>query len=266
MAGMRVVVGGAATTTATSTSTTCGPRSPSTRDDARRADGHLPVDPRRVRGGHRATSAPPSTTPAARSTSTAPTSTPWSAWPGPAGSAPTSRHLNLHKTFCIPHGGGGPGVGPGRRSAPTWPRTCPTTRWRRRPAGHRCWPVSAAPWGSAGILPIPWAYIRHDGRRRACAQATAGGDPHRQLHRPPPRRRTTRCSTPAATGWSPTSASSTCGRITKDDRRHRRRRGQAPHRLRLPRPDDVLPGRRHADGRADRVRGPRPSSTASATP
>src|ERR1035437_3869454 len=51
-------------------------------------------------------------------------------------------HLNLHKTFCIPHGGGGPGVGP----------------------------VAAAPFGSAGILPISWAYIRMmgaDGLRRA---------------------------------------------------------------------------------------------------
>ena len=86
-------------------------------------------------------------------------------------------HLNLHKTFCIPHGGGGPGVGPiGVRAhlAPFLP-------------GHRerpdCGPtdaggvsgvptptVSAAPWGSAGILPIPWMYIAMmgaDGLRRA---------------------------------------------------------------------------------------------------
>ena len=66
-------------------------------------------------------------------------------------------HLNLHKTFCIPHGGGGPGVGPVAVRAhlpalPARPSRCmPTTR----PVG----PVSAAPFGSAGILAISWVYI-----------------------------------------------------------------------------------------------------------
>ncbi|WP_406068907.1 aminomethyl-transferring glycine dehydrogenase [Streptomyces sp. NBC_01020] len=69
-------------------------------------------------------------------------------------------HLNLHKTFCIPHGGGGPGVGPvavAEHLAPYLPthRLHPDTGSR---AGTG--PVSAAPFGSAGILPIPWAYIR----------------------------------------------------------------------------------------------------------
>jgi len=75
-------------------------------------------------------------------------------------------HLNLHKTFCIPHGGGGPGVGPvGVRahlapylpSHPLRPEAGPVGR------GHEdggVGPVTGAPWGSAGILPIPWAYIR----------------------------------------------------------------------------------------------------------
>lgn len=78
-------------------------------------------------------------------------------------------HLNLHKTFCIPHGGGGPGVGPiGVRShladfLPGHPMTQPDS-----PVG----PVSGAPWGSAGILPIPWAYIRLMGPR-GLADATA---------------------------------------------------------------------------------------------
>ncbi|MEM8677923.1 MAG: aminomethyl-transferring glycine dehydrogenase [Planctomycetota bacterium] len=65
-------------------------------------------------------------------------------------------HLNLHKTFCIPHGGGGPGVGPvAVRShlAPFLPGD--PLRHTDTPIG----PVSAAPWGSAGILPISWAYI-----------------------------------------------------------------------------------------------------------
>ena len=79
-------------------------------------------------------------------------------------------HLNLHKTFCIPHGGGGPGVGPicvGKHLEPFLP-------------GHSIVPmeggfglnraISAAPWGSAGILPISWAYIAMmgpDGMKKA---------------------------------------------------------------------------------------------------
>ena len=77
----------------------------------------------------------------------------------PAEFGPDVAHLNLHKTFCIPHGGGGPGVGPiavRKHLAPYLP-------------GHVLRPdagaesaisaVSAAPWGSPGILPISWAYI-----------------------------------------------------------------------------------------------------------
>ncbi|MET9499111.1 aminomethyl-transferring glycine dehydrogenase [Streptomyces sp. NPDC006552] len=69
-------------------------------------------------------------------------------------------HLNLHKTFCIPHGGGGPGVGPvGVRAHlapylpnhPMQPAAGPETG---------VGPISAAPWGSAGILPISWSYVR----------------------------------------------------------------------------------------------------------
>jgi glycine dehydrogenase len=74
-------------------------------------------------------------------------------------------HLNLHKTFCIPHGGGGPGVGPvavREHLAPFLPGN---------PLGDRSeGPVAAAPYGSAGILPITWAYIAlmgADGLRRA---------------------------------------------------------------------------------------------------
>jgi len=76
-------------------------------------------------------------------------------------------HINLHKTFCIPHGGGGPGMGPicvGRHLAVHLP-------------GHpmaklpgKAGTISAAPWGSASILPISWMYIRMmgaDGLKRA---------------------------------------------------------------------------------------------------
>ena len=83
-------------------------------------------------------------------------------------------HLNLHKTFCIPHGGGGPGVGPVAVRAhlapylpnhPLDPDAGPATG---------VGPVSAAPFGSAGILPISWAYLRlmgPDGLRRATETA-----------------------------------------------------------------------------------------------
>jgi glycine dehydrogenase len=68
-------------------------------------------------------------------------------------------HLNLHKTFCIPHGGGGPGVGPVAAKshlAPFLPNHPVVPE-----AGPETGPgaISAAPWGSAGILPIPWMYI-----------------------------------------------------------------------------------------------------------
>ncbi len=82
-------------------------------------------------------------------------------------------HLNLHKTFCIPHGGGGPGIGPiGVRAhltpfLPGHPFTDPDAT---------VGPVSATPWGSASILPISWAYVRMmggDGLRRATLTAVA---------------------------------------------------------------------------------------------
>lgn len=68
-------------------------------------------------------------------------------------------HLNLHKTFCIPHGGGGPGMGP----------ICMAAHLAPYRAGHpviavggdkHSGSISAAPWGSADILPISWSYIR----------------------------------------------------------------------------------------------------------
>jgi glycine dehydrogenase len=68
-------------------------------------------------------------------------------------------HLNLHKTFCIPHGGGGPGVGPvavAAHLAPFLPNHR-STGYRRGEQGISA--VSAAPFGSASILPISWMYI-----------------------------------------------------------------------------------------------------------
>ena len=90
-------------------------------------------------------------------------------------------HLNLHKTFCIPHGGGGPGVGPigvakhlaeflpshpvftsrlaGRDTACARPDEGEKSGARGATRPTRIGPVSAAPWGSASILPISWMYI-----------------------------------------------------------------------------------------------------------
>ena len=78
-------------------------------------------------------------------------------------------HINLHKTFCIPHGGGGPGMGPiGVRAhlAPYLPDH-PVVAGVNPAAGPRgtIGTVSAAPWGSAGILPISWAYVAMMGAR-----------------------------------------------------------------------------------------------------
>ena len=80
-------------------------------------------------------------------------------------------HLNLHKTFCIPHGGGGPGMGPigvASHLAPYLPGH-PVVDTGGTQAGGA---VSAAPWGSASILPISWMYIRMMGGE-ALARATA---------------------------------------------------------------------------------------------
>ena len=69
-------------------------------------------------------------------------------------------HLNLHKTFCIPHGGGGPGVGPVAVRAHLAPYL-PNHPLDEHAGPHTGpGPVSAAPYGSAGILPISWAYVR----------------------------------------------------------------------------------------------------------
>jgi len=73
-------------------------------------------------------------------------------------------HLNLHKTFCIPHGGGGPGVGPigvAKHLVPFLP-SHPVFTSRLEDVDHskqHIGPVSAAPWGSASILTISWMYI-----------------------------------------------------------------------------------------------------------
>ncbi len=92
-------------------------------------------------------------------------------------------HLNLHKTFCIPHGGGGPGVGPvavRAHLAPFLPAHPLSS------VGAAVGAVAAAPIGSASILSISWVYIALDGRRRS-HRCQRDGHPQRQLRGHPPR-------------------------------------------------------------------------------
>ncbi|MDE3723580.1 aminomethyl-transferring glycine dehydrogenase [Nocardiopsis sp. N85] len=86
-------------------------------------------------------------------------------WAKPGEFGADVSHLNLHKTFCIPHGGGGPGVGPvAVRSHLAG--FLPNHPGRPEAGPHTgVGPVSAAPFGSAGILPISWAYVRMMGER-----------------------------------------------------------------------------------------------------
>src|SRR5690625_2685700 len=98
-------------------------------------------------------------------------------WSGPGGFGGDVSHLNLHKTFCIPHGGGGPGVGPvavAEHLVPYLPGH-PLDPARGPAEGA----VSAAPYGSPSILPISWAYLRMlgtAGLRSATAAAVLGAN------------------------------------------------------------------------------------------
>ncbi len=164
-------------------------------------------------------------------------------------------HLNLHKTFCIPHGGGGPGVGPiGVRAhlAPFLPNH-PLVPAAGPETGVG--PIAGAPWGSALILTIPWAYMRAmgpDGLRTATQVAILNANyiarrlaPHYPI---------------LYSGTSGLVAARVHPRPSSDHEaggRERRRRGEAADRLRHPRADDVVSRRRDIDGRANGEREPR---------
>ena len=180
-------------------------------------------------------------------------------------------HLNLHKTFCIPHGGGGPGVGPVcvvEDLVPFLPAL------PQRSGSEATQQVGAVivrrTLGNAAVLPISWMYVRMMGAE-GLQQATESSHPqlrtmsphasrdHYDIHfsgehrRPEGRRRGARVHPRPAPAEG------------QEQWCQRRGRRQAADRLRLPRADAELPGRRHADGRADRERVAAPSSTASAT-
>jgi glycine dehydrogenase len=160
-------------------------------------------------------------------------------------------HLNLHKTFCIPHGGGGPGVGPigvGAHLAKFLPNQR-SNGYIRDDAGIGS--VSAAPFGSASILPISWMYIAMMGAEGlTAATETAILNANYIARRLSPH--------------FPVLYSGHDGLVAHEciiDLRplqdatgiSERRRGQAPDGLRLPRTDHVVPGTGHADDRADRI-------------
>ena len=221
----------------------------------RRADGHVPVDPRRVRGAH-----PRDLRARARARRPG---VPRRRQPQRARRRRPARQVRRRRVapepaqdVLHPARRRRSGRRPDRRRARTSRRSCPTTRCAPRPGpATGVGAISAAPWGSAGILPISWAYIAMMGGA-GLTRATARRDPQRELPRAPPR--------PALPGALHRRERAGRARVHHRPaadharhRRHRRRRRQAPDRLRLPRADDVVPGRGHADDRADRVGGPR---------
>ena len=149
-------------------------------------------------------------------------------------------HLNLHKTFCIPHGGGGPGMGPigvAKHLAPFLPGHVVVATGGGRPIGA----VSAAPWGSASILPISMMYIDDDGRRGADAQPRRWRSSTRTTS-PSGSSRTTRCSTRASNGTHRARVHRRSARAQGGGRRRGGGHRQAADGLRLPRADHVVPG------------------------
>ena len=163
-------------------------------------------------------------------------------------------HLNLHKTFCIPHGGGGPGVGPLGVAAHLAPHL--PNHPLRADAGPASGfgPVSAAPFGSAMILPISYAYIRMMGAaglKRATEVAILNANyiahrlrPHYPILYTGPRRH------------GGARMHRRLPRLPGGGGRHGGGYRQAADGFRLSRADHVLAGRRHADDRADGKREP----------
>ena len=179
--------------------------------EARRADGDVSVDARRVRSGHQGDLRRSSTQHGGQVYMDGANMNAQVGLCRPGDIGADVCHLNLHKTFCIPHGGGGPGMGPIGVAAASGAVPARRTRWCERRSRAGCGTVSAAPWGSASILPISCVYIAADGRRGA-GRGHQDRDPQSPTTSRSGSRGTTRCSTPARTGWWRTSASSTCAR------------------------------------------------------
>ena len=160
-------------------------------------------------------------------------------------------HLNLHKTFCIPHGGGGPGVGP----------VAVRAHLAQFLPGHPLadeLPDGPSGVGGAvrvGVDPADHLGLHPDDGRSRAARGVADRDRVGQLRRPPPRR-----VLPGAVHGRERHGRPRVhpgpARHHQGHRRHRRRCGKAVGGLRFPRADHELPGGGHADGRADGKREP----------
>ena len=228
----------------------------------RRADGHLSVDARRVRGGR---------------SSDICADRPRARRPGLHGRRQHERAgrpvpPRRHRRRRLPPQPAQDVLHPARRRrsrhGPDRRRRAPgavparAIRWSRPAARRRIGAVSAAPWGSASILLISWAYIRMMGGD-GLTDATQGRDPERQLHR-----QAARAALPGLLQGQERLRRARVHRRhapSEEAGRHRGRgRRQAPDGLRLPRATMSFPVAGHADDRADRERAARPSSTASA--
>ncbi len=157
-------------------------------------------------------------------------------------------HLNLHKTFCIPHGGGGPGMGPigvAKHLVPFLPGNPVVERRRREGVGA----VSAAPWGSASILPISMMYIDMmggEGLTHATKIAILNANyiaQRLEAHYP--------VLYKGANGHRGARVHRRSAPAQGVGRRRGRGHRQAADGLRLPRADGLVPGGGHADDRAD---------------
>ena len=159
-------------------------------------------------------------------------------------------HLNLHKTFCIPHGGGGPGMGPIGVKAhlapflPGHPATDGGTPQRRPGLGGAV---------RLGLDPDHLLHLHPDDGRRRLDSAPPRSRSSTPTTSPRGSMRISRCSTASTRAASRMNASSIRAPLKATCGRHRRRHRQAPDRLRLPCADHELSGAGHADDRADRI-------------
>ena len=159
-------------------------------------------------------------------------------------------HLNLHKTFCIPHGGGGPGMGPIGVAKHLVAVPARAIRSCRLGGAQRVGAVSAAPWGSASILPISWMYIDMMGGE-GLTQATKVAILNANYIAKRLERALSRCCTRARTGCVAHECIVDPRAVQDGGGRRGRGHREAADGLRLPRADGVVPGAGHADDRAD---------------
>ena len=162
-------------------------------------------------------------------------------------------HLNLHKTFCIPHGGGGPGMGPIGVKAHLAPFLLGASgdRWYNAAFGGRAGVGRAV---RLGVDPDHLLHLHPDDVGRRPDARHRDRDPQRQLHRQPARSRTFPVLYRNARGRVAHECIVDPRPLKTSSRRHRRRHRKTADRLRFPCADHELSGAGHADDRADRIR------------